>query len=119
MTIEELQTQILNAITNRDGLIDEYREKVAAAAKAEHAYRQKYAEAMLKNLDGKNAEERKARTDKAADDEMFKAKLMEAEADGLKEALRAAADKISALQSLLRLERMEAEAIHYGQRAGA
>lgn len=119
MTIEELQTQILDAIARRECLVGEYREKVTVAAKAEHAYRQKYAKAMLQNVDGKNAEERKARTDQAADTEMFQAKLTEAEADGLKEALRAAADKISALQSLLRLERMEAEAIHYGQRTGA
>lgn len=119
MTIEQMQTAILDAIGKRDSLVTEYRGKVASAAKAEHTYRQQYAKAMLQNIDGKNAEERKARTEIAVDKEMFQAKLQEAETDGLKEALRAVSDQISALQSLLRLERMEAEAIHYGQRNGA
>ena len=119
MTIEQLQTAILDAISARDSLVTEYRDKNVKAAKAEHAYRQKYAREMLNNIDGKNAEERKARTETATDNEMFQAKLLEAESEGLLQAIRAKADAISALQSLLRLERMEAEAIHYGQRTGA
>ena len=119
MNIEDLQAAILNAIQRRDELVSEAREKYIAAAKAEHAYRQKFAKAMLQNADGKNAEVRKAQAEIAVDVEMFQYKLQQAEADGLTQAIRAKADEISALQSLLRVERDEIAAIQYGQRTGA
>ena len=117
MTIEELQAAILDAISARDSLVGEYRNKNILAARAEHALKLKYAKAILQK-GGANAEERKANADIDADSELFQAKLLTAEAEGLLQAIRSKADAISALQSLLRLERMEAEAIHYGQRNG-
>lgn len=118
MTIEELQTAILDDISARDSLVGEYRQKNVAAAKAEHALKMAHAKAILQK-GGANAEERKANADLSVDDQMFQAKLLTAEAEGLLQAVRAKADAVSARQSLLRLERMEAEAIHYGQRSGA
>ncbi len=118
MTIEQLQNAILDAIAARDSLVTEYAAKNHAAADAECALKLAHAKAILQK-GGSNAEERKANADIAVDTQMFKAKLLTAETEGLLQAIRAKADAISALQSLLRLERMEAEAIHYGQRNGA
>ncbi len=118
MTIEELQTGILDTIAGRDAMVTEARKLFIEAAEAEHAYRMAQAKAYLK-AEGKNADERRGQVDQMVDREMFAYKIADAKANGVKEALRATADKINAYQSLLRLERMEAEAIHYGQRNGA
>ena len=118
MTTEQIQTAMLDSIARRDELVTEYAAKNRAAADAECALKLAHAKAVLQK-GGSNAEERKANADLAVDAEMFKAKLLTAEAEGLLQAIRSKADEISAYQSLLRLERMEAEAIHYRQRNGA
>lgn len=115
MNLEQLQTGILDAISRRDELVTEAREKFIQAAKAKHAFKMAHATAMLKSVDGKNAETRKAQADLAVDKEMFHYEITEAEAEGIKSALYAKADEISALQSLLRMERSEADALRYGQ----
>lgn len=119
MNIEDLQVAILNAIQRRDELVSEFRQKRNEAAKAEVAYKMAYAKALLLNVDGKNAEERKGRAELAIEAELFRHKLTEAETEGVKLAVFAEADKISAYQSLLRTERDEIAAIQYGQRTGA
>ena len=119
MSIENLQTAILNAIQRRDELVSEFRQKNSEAADASAKYKNAHAKAMLLNIEGKNAEERKAKAEIAVETELFRHKLTEAEAEGVKMAVFAEADKISALQSLLRLERDEIAAIQYGQRTGA
>lgn len=115
MNLEELQSAILAAIARRDELVTEAREKRRQSAEAEHAYKMGYAKALLQNTDGPNAETRKARAELAVDAELFRHKLTEAESDGLKMAVAAKADEISALQTLIRLQMTELDALRYGQ----
>lgn len=117
MTLEELQAGILDTIVKRDELVTEARKQFIETAEAEHAYRLAQAKAYLK-AEGKNADERRGQVDQMVDREMFAYKIADAKANGVKEALRAAADKINAYQSLLRLERTEMDALRYGQHNG-
>ena len=119
MNIEDLQAAILNAIQRRDELVSEFRQKRNEAADAKVKYKLAYAKALLLNVDGKNAEERKGKAEIAVAAELFHHEMTEAETEGVKLAVFAEADKISAYQSLLRTERDEIAAIQYGQRTGA
>lgn len=114
MNLEQLQTAILDTIVQRDALVVEARRQFIESAEAEHAYRLAQAKAYLK-AEGKNADERRGQVDQMVDREMFAYKIADAKANGVKEALKAAADKINAFQSLIRLERSEIDSLRYGQ----
>jgi len=114
VTIDQIQAAILDAIARRDGLVDEAAKLYLSASEAEHAYRMAQARAYLK-VEGKNADERRSQVDLIVDREMFERNLSEAKAAGIKEALAAEKDKISAFQTLLRLEMADIDAHRFGQ----
>jgi len=117
VTIDQIQAAILDAIARRDELVKEAGSLYLAASEAEHAYRMAQAKAYLR-VEGKNADERRAQVDQIVDREMRERNLSEAKAAGIKEALAAEKDKISAFQTLLRLQMTELDALRFGQHSG-
>jgi hypothetical protein len=115
MILEQLQAAALSAIAARDELVTEFQRKRKELGEARPTYKQEYAKAILQHLDGKNAEERKARAELATNDALFRYELIDAECDGLKAAISAKADEVSALQTLIRSHMDEVKTLHYGQ----
>ena len=123
--IEELQANILTALEQitvaRGG------HKVAAIehAEAEHAYRKaqamKYLDIMASAGEGKKPTEPhiKAMIDLGCEREMLRVRLAEANHEAARELVKSLQTQISAYQSLLGLEKSEAEALRYGQQLTA
>lgn len=114
MTTEQIQTAMLESIARRDELVKDAQKLFIEASECEHRYRLAQAKAYLK-ADGKNADERRGQVDQMVSDEMHAYKIADAKAYGVKEAIAAEKDKLSAYQSLLRLQITELDALRFGQ----
>ena len=114
MTKEQIQQELLDAIGERDTLVESYQKHLVDQVNAEHAFKLAYATNMLK-AEGKNSDQRDAFVTTTIAPQMLTYRLAEAMAKGVKEALTAKSDKISAFQSLLRAEMQEADALRFGQ----
>ena len=117
MNKEQIQNELLDAIHERETLVESYQKHLVEAVNAEHAHALAHASNMLK-AEGKNADQREAFVITAIAPQRLNYKLAEAMAKGVREALNAKADKISAMQSLLRAEMQEADALRFGQHNG-
>lgn len=118
MTKEQIQNELLDAIIERDRLAESYQKHLIDAVNAEHEFTLSHATNMLK-AEGKNADQREAFVISAIAPQRLNYKLAEASAKGVREILNAKADKINAMQSLLRAEMQEADLLRFNQRNGA
>ncbi len=118
MTKEQIQNELLNAITERDRLAESYQKQLIESVNAEHAFVLAHATNMLK-AEGKNSDQREAFVITTIAPQRLLFKLAEATAKGVREMLNAKADKINAMQSLLRAEMQEADLLRFNQRSGA
>lgn len=118
MTKEQIQNELLDAIKERDSIAESYQRHLIEAVNAEHAYTLAHATNMLK-AEGKNSDQREAFVITTIAPQRLTYKLAEATAKGVREALNAKADKINAMQSLLRAEMQEADLLRFNQRNGA
>lgn len=118
MTKEQIQNELLNAITERDRLAESYQQSLIDSVNAEHEFTLAHATNMLK-AEGKNSDQREAFVISAIAPQRLNYKLAEATAKGVREILNAKADKINAMQSLLRAEMQEADLLRFNQRTGA
>lgn len=117
MTKEQIQNELLDALTERDRLADSYQSHLIASVNAEHSFTLAHATNMLK-AEGKNADQREAFVISAIAPQRLDYKLAEASAKGVREILNAKADKINAFQSLLRAEMQEADLLRFNGRSG-
>lgn len=117
MNKEQIQNELLDAIHERETLVESYQKHLVEAVNAEHVYALAHATNMV-TAEGSSADKREAFVLQVTKDERLKHKLADAIAKGVREALNAKADKISAMQSLLRAEMQEADALRFGQHNG-
>lgn len=118
MTKEQIQEELLNAVIDRDKVAELYQQSLIDAVNAEQVFALAYATNMLK-AEGKNTDQREAFVTIAVASQRLASKLADATAKGIREILNAKADKITAMQSLLRAEMQEADLLRFNQRTGA
>lgn len=120
--IEDLQAQVLTAIEERDTLINVLEGLIIHEAEADHAadiaYKRAYRDANLEK-EKRTVALLEAIATLQCDEVLLEAKLAKARLTTAKDRLRTLDSKLSALQSLLAVRRVEMSAIHYGQHAGA
>lgn len=122
MTLEELQTEILNEIEARDTLVNKLEAAANDEVHATHTLEQKSARSYLSAVtDGekRTVAHLEAMTTISCEMENLTAKLAKAKLSTIKSRLAAHSEKISALQSVLSASRTELNALRYGQGAGA
>lgn len=120
--IDEIQERILNGIEKLADANNGHEKAAREHAAAEHAYRQLRAthfttyatDGVKRTVDHLNA-----MVDIATDKAMLRVRLAEAERESAWELVKSLKTQISALQSLLNSRRAEAEAVRFGQTAGA
>lgn len=115
MTLEEIQSEILRNIKERDALAFGALSIYRRAAETDHALELAKAKSYL-NVEG-TIEARKAQSVVLTDREALNAGLADAESKAMRDRLHAFESTISALQSLLKMEMLEMENLKYG-RAG-
>lgn len=119
MISEALQTRILDGIQQLAAAGEQHKAIAIEHGEAEHGYRKaqamKYLEIMAAQGEGKKPTEPhlKAMIDLACEKEMLRVRLAEANHEAARELVKSLQAQISALQSLLSLEKAEAEAIRY------
>lgn len=126
MNIELLQEKILIGIEQLASANNAHESAARSHAAAEHAYRQLRAAEFVKvstqtDDNGKKLTDthKNALVDLKTDNAMLRVRLAEAEHEAAWELVKSLKTQISALQSLLGARRSEAEAVRYGQTAGA
>ncbi len=122
MISTEFQNNILDGIAALQQALNDQRASAEAHARCEHAYRQARAKAFTSLVaDGtkRTVDHLQAMVDIECDRQMLEIRLAEAKHESDGELVKSLRQQLSAMQSLLGTYRAEAEAIKYGQSAGA
>jgi hypothetical protein len=115
----EMQSRAISIIEQLGETNARLREMARRKGELETAYRQKRATELIIASDLKSAELRNAQADQQASLQMKDYKICAAELDVEVEIARNLRGSLSAIQTLLSVERAEADAVRYGQGAGA
>jgi len=119
MTKDELQTRALALIEDLARTNARLRELGRRKGEAETEYRKRHAMEMILAEDLKSDKLRQATADLNAAKEMGSYKQVESELSVMIEVGRNQRGSLSAIQTLLGVEKSEAELTRYGQQAGA